>query len=216
MSEKGKKKKKDEKKDKKNKGDKKEVADNKGKKNGTAEDLPSMGPKAAKVKFVGVLFVFTPRLVTLWTAYKRNSQDLINVRWRFIAYNVWWVTAIILILVGTSVGRMISAGGPVKGLMGEQDGKKAGGTANNMAMLLFCLDVYYCFVIASWANEGDVAEKKIRKELRRVSRQDKVDFVRKNDKKDDIGSSIKENEYNTQKALIDEGREEKKGEEGWE
>ena len=83
---------------------------------------------------------------------------------------MWWITAIILFLVGTTVGRMISAGAPVKGLMGEQDGEKAGGNAKNMAMFLFCLDVYYCFVIASWANEGDVVEKKIRKELRRVSK----------------------------------------------
>jgi len=42
-----------------------------------------------------------------------------------------------------------------------------------------------------------------------------VESARKNDKKDDIGTSIKENEYNTQKGLIDEEKEEKQGEEGW-
>ena len=75
LSEKGNNKKKDQKKVKKSKGDKKKVADSKGKKNATAEELPVMGPKAAKVKFLGVLLVYTPRLIALWTAYKRNMQD---------------------------------------------------------------------------------------------------------------------------------------------
>ena len=75
MSEKGNNKKKDQKKVKKSKGDKKKVADIKDKKNTTTEELPIMGPKAAKVKFLGVLLVYTPRLITIWTAYKHNTSD---------------------------------------------------------------------------------------------------------------------------------------------
>ena len=59
LSEKGNNKKKDQKKDKKSKGDKKKVADSKTKKNATTEDL----------------LVYTPRLITIWTAYKHNTQD---------------------------------------------------------------------------------------------------------------------------------------------
>ena len=158
------------------KSDKKEEPDKKAKQNTTKEAVTAKD--AISRFFTNVILVSTPRLITLWTAWKKNSNEQMNVRWRFIAYHTWWITAAILLLI---VGNIIFGNGggyPVKVLVkpDEDDPPKRGkpkflwGPIKSMAMLIYCVDVYICFVLASWANEGDASEKLARKEQRRVSR----------------------------------------------